>query len=181
MKGDPQTIDRSIHRSEYTVVDGKPSSVRFDWRRSGADLHFVPMIRFRFHDELGLAPEAKIRRIGNPDGPWQHFRMGTVQPGIEAVELLGKNHDVAIVRLRDERKPLHFSEVRGLGEGHPDSTSRVGAVGDDVLPFQQGHAWILDAELFIDRKRPAPSGGQEWLRIGGKVEYSRASRQTKRG
>src|SRR2546425_1149810 len=44
MQSNPQTIDRSIHRSENSVIDGKPSLVRFDRRRAGTDLHFIPVI-----------------------------------------------------------------------------------------------------------------------------------------
>ena len=58
MKSNPQTIDRSIHSSENSVIDGKPSLVRFDRRRAGTDLHFIPVIWFGFHDELRLAPVA---------------------------------------------------------------------------------------------------------------------------
>src|ERR1039457_1884500 len=58
MKSSPQTIDRSIHSLENSVIDGKPSLVRFDRRRSGTDLHFIPVIWFRLHDELRLAPIA---------------------------------------------------------------------------------------------------------------------------
>src|SRR5579859_5043360 len=52
VKSNPQTIDRSIHGSENSVIDGKPSLVRFDRRRPGTDLHFVPVILHRPHDEL---------------------------------------------------------------------------------------------------------------------------------
>src|SRR5713101_3675406 len=44
VQSNPQTIDRSIHRSENSVIDGKPSLVRFDRRRTGTDLHFIPVI-----------------------------------------------------------------------------------------------------------------------------------------
>ena len=152
MKSDPQPIDRSVHGLENAVIDGKPSLVRFDRRRARTDLHFVPVIRFGPHDELGLAPKAQIRRIGNPDGPRGDFRMGPVQPGIEAVELLGEDHDIPIVRLGDEGDPFHLTEVLRLCQGDPHAISRVGAVGDEVLPVHACHAWILDAELFVGRK-----------------------------
>src|SRR6266496_4303365 len=58
MKSNPQTIDRSIHSSENSVIDGKPSLVRLDRRRARANLHFIPVIWFRPHDELRLAPIA---------------------------------------------------------------------------------------------------------------------------
>ena len=81
------------------MINGKPPLVCLDRWRAGADLHFVPVIWFGPHDELGLAPKAQIRRIGNPDGPRRDFRVGTVQPGIEAVKLLGKDHHIPIIRL----------------------------------------------------------------------------------
>src|ERR1019366_1033006 len=58
MKGNPQTIDGPIHSLENSVINGKPSLVRFDRRRAGTDLHFIPVIWFRLHDELRLAPIA---------------------------------------------------------------------------------------------------------------------------
>src|SRR5437870_13706698 len=99
MKSNPQTIDRSIHSSENSVIDGKPSLVRFDWGRAGTDLHFIPVIWFRPHDELRLAPEKQIRRIGNPDRPGSNFRMGTIKPGIDTMKLLVKDHHVPIIGL----------------------------------------------------------------------------------
>ena len=96
--------------------------------------------------------------------------MGTVKPGIEAAKLFGEDHHIPMVRLRDERDPFDLIEVPRLGEGDPDSISRVSAVGDDVLPFQPGHAWILDAELFIGRKRAVPRRSQKGLWIGGEVD-----------
>src|ERR1035438_9822782 len=95
--------------------------------------------------------------------------MGTVKPGIEPIELLGKDHYIPIVRFRDERDPFHPTEVPGLRQSDPDSVSRVSAVGDEVLSFQPGYAWILDAELFIGCKRAVPRRSQKGLRIGGVV------------
>src|SRR5260370_40980419 len=46
----------------------------------------------------------------------------------------------------------------------------VGAVGDDVLPFQSRHAWVLHAELLIGGKRAVPRRNQKGLWIGGVVE-----------
>src|SRR5260370_13498484 len=43
----------------------------------------------------------------------------------------------------------------------------VGAVGDDVLPFQSRHAWVLHAELLIGGKRAVPRRNQKGLWIGG--------------
>src|SRR6266568_1882997 len=96
--------------------------------------------------------------------------MGTVKPGIESVKLLGKDHYVPVIRLRNERDLFHLSEVLRLGQGDPHSISRVGAVGDDVLLFQPGHAWVLHAELFIGGKRAVLRRNQKGLWIGGKVE-----------
>src|SRR5947207_6373892 len=58
MKSNPQSIDRSIHRLENSVIDREPSLVRLDRRRARTDLHFVPVILDRPHDELRLAPIA---------------------------------------------------------------------------------------------------------------------------
>src|SRR5260370_32682570 len=93
--------------------------------------------------------------------------MGTVKPGIESIKLLGKDHHIPIIRLRDEGDPFHLTEVLRLRQGDPYSISRVGAVGDDVLPFQSGHAWILHAELFIGGKRAVTRRNQKGLWIGG--------------
>ena len=58
VKSNPQTVDRSIHSPEDSVIDRQPSLVRFDWRRARADLHFVPVILLRPHDELRFAPDS---------------------------------------------------------------------------------------------------------------------------
>src|SRR5258708_15760302 len=107
--------------------------------------------------------------------------MGTVKPGIESIKLLGKNHHIPTIRLRDEGDPFHLTEVHRLGQGNPYSISRVGAVGDDVLPFQSGHAWILHAELFIGGKRAVPRRNQKGLWIGGEVGSVGAACQNKDG
>src|SRR5258708_12910162 len=91
--------------------------------------------------------------------------MGTVKPGIKSIKLLGKDHHIPIIRLRDEGDPFHLTEVLRLGQGDPYSISRVGAVGDDVLPFQSRHAWVLHAELLIRAKRAVPRRNQKGLRI----------------
>src|SRR6267142_6097320 len=107
--------------------------------------------------------------------------MGTVKSGIESIKLLGKDHYIAVIRLRNEGDPFHLTEIFCLGQGNPNSISRVSAVGDDVLPFQPGHAWILDAELFIRRKRAVPRRSQKGLWIGGELEAVGAARQTNDG
>ena len=43
------------------------------------------------------------------------------------------------------------------------------------------HARILDAELFVGRKRAVPGRSQKGLRIGGEVESVGAARQTNDG
>src|SRR5260370_10925330 len=107
--------------------------------------------------------------------------MGTVKSGIESIKLLGKDHHIAMIRLRDEGDPFHPTEVLRLGQSNPHSTSRVGAVGDDVLPFQPGHAWVLHAELFIGRKRAVLRRNQKGLWIGGEPESVRAGGRTNNG
>src|SRR6266496_5822998 len=96
--------------------------------------------------------------------------MRTVKSGIKPIKFLGKDYDIPIIRLCDKRNPFYPTEVLRLGQSDPHSTSRVGAVGDDVLPFQPGHAWILHAELFIGGKRAVPVGSQKGPWIGGEAE-----------
>ena len=43
------------------------------------------------------------------------------------------------------------------------------------------HPWILDAELFVGRKRNVPGGSQKGLRMSGEVESVRAARQPNDG
>jgi hypothetical protein len=104
--------------------------------------------------------------------------MGPVKPRIETVKLLGKDHYIPVVRLRNEGDPLHVTEVLRRCQRDPHAISRVGAVSDEVLPVDVCHAWILDAELFVRRKRAVPSGGQKGLRMSGEVESVVAARQT---
>src|SRR5713226_456583 len=107
--------------------------------------------------------------------------MRTVKPGIESVKLLGKDHHIPMICLRDEGNSFHLTEVLRLGQGDPHSISRVGAVGNDVLPFQPGHAWILHAELFIGGKRAVPVRNQKGLWIGGEAESVGTACQTNDG
>src|SRR5437764_14870608 len=58
VKSNPQPIDRSIHSPEDSVIDRQPSLVRLDGWSARTDLHFVPVILHRPHDELRLAPIA---------------------------------------------------------------------------------------------------------------------------
>src|SRR5712692_3270319 len=96
--------------------------------------------------------------------------MRTVQPGIEPVKLLRKDHHVPIIRLRNQGDLFYLTEVLRFGQGDPDSISRVGAVGDDVLPLQWGHAWVLHAELLIGGKRSISRRCQKRLWGGREVE-----------
>ena len=82
--------------------------------------------------------------------------MGPVKAGIQSIELFGKDHHIPVVRLRDEGNPFHVTEVLRLCQGDPHAISRVGAVGDEVLPVNVCHARIFDAELFIDGKMGRP-------------------------
>src|SRR5712692_9803826 len=107
--------------------------------------------------------------------------MGTVKSGIESIKLLGKDHHIPIIRLRDEGDPFHLTEVLRLGQGDPHSISRVGAVGDDVLPCQPGHAWVLHAERYIDGKMPVPLMNQKGLWISGEAESLRTTCHTNEG
>src|ERR1022692_5149882 len=107
--------------------------------------------------------------------------MRTVKSGIESIKLLGKDHHIAIIRLRDEGNPFHLTEVLRLGQGDPHSMSRVGAVGDDVLPLEPGHAWILHAELFVGGKRAVLRWNQKGLWIGGEMESVGTACQTNDG
>ena len=74
-----------------------------------------------------------------------------------------------------------MTEVLRLCQGDPHAISRVGAVGDEVLPVHVCHARILDAELFVGRKRAVPGGSQKGLRISGEVESVGAACQTNDG
>src|ERR1035438_1245963 len=96
--------------------------------------------------------------------------MRTVKPGIKPIKLLGKDHYIPIVRLRNQGNSFHPTEVLRLGQGDPHSISRVCAVGDDVLPVQQRYAWVLHSELFISSERAVPVRSQKRLWICGEVE-----------
>ena len=74
---------------------------------------------------------------------------GPVEPGIQPLELLGEDHGVPGVRLRDQGDSLHLNEVRGPGESDPHTISRVGAISDEILAFHLRDPWVLDAELFV--------------------------------
>src|SRR5271157_2829140 len=107
--------------------------------------------------------------------------MRTVQPGIESVKLLRKDDHIPIVRLRNQGDLFYLTEVLRLGEGDAYAISRVGAIGDDVLPLQWGHAWVLHAKLFIGGKRTVPRRNQKGLWIGGEVESVGTACQTNDG
>src|SRR5258708_1123302 len=97
------------------MVNGEPTLRGPDRWRPGTDLHFIPVILHRPHDEPGFAPKDQIRRVGNPDRPGRDFRVGTVEPRVQSIELLRKDYDVAIVSLGDERYLLYVPEIRRLG------------------------------------------------------------------
>src|SRR5208282_2012477 len=58
MERDPETIHGAVHGAENAVVNRQPSPVRFERRRTWADLHLVPVIGFGLYEELGTSPEA---------------------------------------------------------------------------------------------------------------------------
>jgi len=60
--------------------------------------------------------------------------------------------------------------VLRLGQGDPHSISRVGAVGDDVLPLQPGHAWVSTPNSSQAEKRAVLRRNQKGLWIGGEAE-----------
>src|SRR6185437_10784250 len=142
----------------------------FDRRRTRTDLHFVPVVLFGLYDELGLPPKTQIWRVGNPDGPGSDFRMRTIKPGIEPVKLRWKNNHVPIIRLRYEGDFIHMFEIPRLSKGDSHPISRVGAVCDDVLAFQRGHARVLHPELLIGGERAIFLRSQKRRWRGGEVE-----------
>src|SRR6516162_126403 len=105
--------------------------------------------------------------------------MRAVQPGIESIKLFGKDHQIPIVCLGDEGYSFHLTEVLRLGQGDPHSIARVGTVGDDVFPFQPGHARVFNAELFIVSKWAVRRRSEKGLWIGGELESVAAAGQTK--
>src|SRR5205085_5212503 len=105
--------------------------------------------------------------------------MRTVQPGIESIKLFGKDDHIPIICLSNQGYPFHLTEVLGLGQSDSHSIARVGAVGDDVFPFQPGHAWIFNAELFIGGKWAVRRRSQERLWISAEVESVPTAGQTK--
>ena len=107
--------------------------------------------------------------------------MRPVKPGIQPIKLLGKDHHVPIIRLGDEGNPFHLTEVLRLGQGDPNSISRVRAIGDEVLSVQQGHAWILNAELFIGSERAVSPGNEKGLWISREAETIRTACQADDG
>src|SRR5258708_21352879 len=107
--------------------------------------------------------------------------MRTVQPGIESVKLLGKDHNIPIVCLSDERNPFHLTEVLRLCQGDPHAISRVGAVSNYVLVLQARHSWILHAELLIGGERTIRRRNQKGFWIGDEMEPIHAACQTKDG
>src|ERR1022692_3063296 len=90
--------------------------------------------------------------------------MRTVKSGVESIKLLGKDHHIPIIRLRDEGDPFHPTEGLRLGQGDPHSISRVCAVGDDVLSLHQGDARVLHAKLFIGSERAVRAGVRKGCR-----------------
>src|ERR1051326_6940083 len=170
MKSDPQPVNRSIHRLEHAVIDGKPAPFRLDGRSARTDLHFLPALRHRPHDELRRAPKAQVRRIGNPNGPRRDLRMRTVKPGVESAEFFWENHYIPVVCLGNERDLLHMTKVFRLRQRDLDPVWRVDTICDEVLALHAGYARIFDAEL-------AGPGNQKKRRIGRKVESIAAARE----
>src|SRR5260221_4499252 len=105
--------------------------------------------------------------------------MRTVQPGIESIKLFGKDHHIPIICLGNEGYSFHLTEVLRFGQGDSHSIARVSAVGDDVFPFQPGHARVFNAELFVGGKWAVRRGSEKGLGIDGEVESVATAGQTK--
>ena len=75
--------------------------------------------------------------------------MRPIQPGIESVELFWKDHDVPIVRFRDQADLFHVTEVLRFGQRDPHAVARVGAVGDEVFAIDLRDARVFHAEFLI--------------------------------
>src|SRR6516164_3429585 len=103
--------------------------------------------------------------------------MRPVKPGIEPLELLGKDHQIPMVGLRDEGNSIHLNEVLRSRQGDPHTVTRVGAVGDDVLPLHLRHAWVLYAEFLIGSKEAVPLGRQKGLGISSESKAVETARQ----
>ena len=93
------------------------------------DKNLVPVVRGRLHHHLRVAPVDKIRRIGNPDGPWQDLRVRPIQSGKSVAEFFREQAHVAAICLGDERNAFDGSKVLGLRQANSDAMSRIRAVG----------------------------------------------------
>src|SRR3974390_1734563 len=107
--------------------------------------------------------------------------MRPVKPGIEPIELFGKNHQIPTIGLRNEGNPIHMNKIPRSRQRDPHTITGVGAVSDEVLTFHLGHTWILYAELFIGGKGTASLGNQKRLGMGREIESVRTACQANDG
>src|SRR6516225_8820479 len=96
--------------------------------------------------------------------------MRPVKPSIEPLELFGKDHYIPTVGLCDEGNSIHVNEIPRSRQGDSHTITRVGAVGDDVLPLHLRHAWVLYPEFLIGGKESVSRRCQKRLWGGRKVE-----------
>ena len=92
------------------MIDGKPSLVRFDRRRAGTDLHFIPVIWFRLHDELRLAP--KLPSVG-PGTVLQDLIESGIVPVVRLTEVFRQAADSHIITNAHRIRRGQMPDMRG--------------------------------------------------------------------
>jgi len=121
------------------------------------------MIRNRLNHWHGVSPMNQVRRPGQPDAPGVDFRVGSIQPRVSAVERFRENHDIAHVRLTDERNSLDSLKIVCLSQPDAHPKSGIRTVSNVVLAGNGTNSRVLDTVFFVnceinfggrDHKRP---------------------------
>ena len=84
--------------------------------------------------------------------------MWAIQASEQSANFLGKNHNIPIVRLGNERDSVNGKEVPGPCQRDSDSVPRVGTVGNEVHSFERRDARVLDPELLVGREGAGEAG-----------------------
>ena len=142
-----KAVHVAIARVEYAMVEEQPALTGLDGDGASTNLHALPGAHLessRSHNMAMLAPEAHVGRLAVEDvakGSMASVR-GTREHGVVAINLLGEEYAVAVVR---QESVLELMEGHEVGSpGHADGRAVVAvAPGNVVLVLYLAHAGVV--------------------------------------
>ena len=141
-QGAAERIDIAVAGAEDAVIEEEPAFGGLDRDGAGADLHALPgtyLERSRCHHVAVVPPELEVRRFAVEDVPEGRVAgVGwTGQHREAAVDLLGEEHAVAVVR---QEGVLHLMEcLEIIGPGHADGGPMIAVAPGHVVAALDFH------------------------------------------